>query len=362
MRCASAWVCSVALVAAWVGCGASSRGPEGHGAESRPVLVSAAPPVRPVGGRVEARIATGVMAVCSIVPVGDRLWLSAPEERELLAVDARRNRVVARVHVPGKPCLMRSAGGMLWVDVRRGLLVALDPATGRVLRHVRTESTCGYGFDFAAGSLWIAEAYPVHSVTRRDPRTGATLATAPSIGPAGSNPCAVTAAGGWIWVGTPFGIYRVDPSDVRRVARVDAGPASNWTVVRIGDELWVGNERTDQLHQLDARTGHTRAIYQFGGGEITGGDGRVWTTGSGWADRPAGRVPVLVEIDPHSDRVLARFRVGRRDPGFTNERTPEEQDWPIVVQRVLSGIGLADGSLWLHQNAERRLYRIDPRR
>jgi hypothetical protein len=87
----------------------------------------------------------------------------------------------------------------------------------------------------------------------------------------------------------------------------------------------------------------------------------VWSTGSGWANRPAGRIPVLVEIDPRSDRVVARYRVGRRDPGFSVERTPEEVDWPIVVQRVLSGIALVDGSLWLHQNAERRLYRIDPR-
>jgi hypothetical protein len=46
---------------------------------------------------------------------------------------------------------------------------AVDPATGRVLRHVRRENTCGYGFDFAAGALWIGEGAPVSTVTRRDP-------------------------------------------------------------------------------------------------------------------------------------------------------------------------------------------------
>jgi hypothetical protein len=66
---------------------------------------------------------------------------------------------------------------------------------------VRTENTCGYGFDFAAGALWIGEGAPVSTVTRRDPGTGATLATLPPLAElGGQSSCfkanAVTAAAG----------------------------------------------------------------------------------------------------------------------------------------------------------------------
>jgi outer membrane protein assembly factor BamB len=247
------------------------------------------------------------------------------------------------------------------VDLREGLVVALDPAGGRVRRYVRTEHTCGYGVDFAGGALWVADGLPLNALTRRDPRTGATLATTPTIGGPQSGPCAVTAAAGSIWVGTSFGVYRVDTRHVRVAARIDAGEDTQSTLVAAGDRLWVGDDVADGLRELDARSGRTLAIYRFGGGSVAIGAGRVWATGGRWASTPAGRIPTLVEIDPRIERVVGRYRVGRRDPGFVGERTPQEVDWPFVVQRVLSGAGLADGSLWIHQNAERRLYRIDPR-
>jgi hypothetical protein len=116
------------------------------------------------------------------------------------------------------------------------------------------------------------------------------------------------------------------------------------------------------MRRLDARTGRALAIYRFGGGSLAFGGGRVWATNSTWAQPPQGRVPVLVELDARTDRVVGRFRVGRRDPGFASERhNVAAGGGPIVVERVLSGAGLAAGSLWVHQNAERRLYRIDPR-
>jgi hypothetical protein len=358
-------ICALVLVATGSGCGLGASSDRQHALSGPPVWVAKAPPVRPLGARVQARIPTGLMAVCSIVPAAGRLWLSAPEERVLLAIDPRRNRVVQRVHVPGKPCLMRSAGGLLWVDLREGLLVAVDPATGRVLRHVRTENTCGYGFDFAAGALWIGEGAPVSTLTRRDPGNGATLATLPPLAnQGGQSSCfkanAITAAAGWIWVTASTGLHRVDPRKRQANARVDAGPDEHSTMVAAADRLWLGDDNGDGLHELDAQSGRTLAVYRFGGGALAGGGGRVWTTGGRWANEPAGRVPVLVEIDPRRHRVVARYRVGRDDPGFEGERTPAEADWPLAVQRALSGAGLADGSLWIHHNAERRLYRIDP--
>ena len=120
MRSASAVVCALAVVAATVGCGAHGARPRERGSSSRPVVVRAAPPLRSVGARVQARIPTGVTAVCSIVAAGGRVWVSAPEEGQVIAIDPHTDRVVARKRLPGKACLMRSAGGCCGWTCARG--------------------------------------------------------------------------------------------------------------------------------------------------------------------------------------------------------------------------------------------------
>jgi hypothetical protein len=348
---------AIALAAALAGCGGD--GSDGSGPAPKPREVSASEAVVPIGPHVTARIQTGAIDVCSIVAAGERLWVSSTELRSLIAVDPRSNSVVGRVRLPGHACKLEVAADLLWALLaREGLLVGLDPRTGRVVRRVRTEETCHWGFAATDDALWLAEyvggsAY----VSKRSTRTGATMARRRLT--SGGEPCAVTLAGGSTWFGTNDRALRLDP-DLKEFAAVDAGPEPFFTVLGSGDDVWYGNHDRGEMRRLDARTGHVAAVYGFGGGSLAADEGELWATSSLNASQPGGRDPILVRLDRRRDRVSARYRVGRRAPPLAASPDNYLRGSAGAVIVPLSGTALAAGSLWVHSNAEQRLYRIAP--
>jgi hypothetical protein len=352
------WIGAVAIVlaAALAGCGGD--GPEASPAPGKPHEVRAKGAAVPIGPRVLARIPTGAIDVCSVVAAGPRLWVSSTELRSLIAVDPRRNSVVARAPLPGHPCKLQVAAGLLWAMLaREGLLVGLDPRTGRVVRRVRTEETCHWGFAATDDSLWLAEYVGGSAfVTRRSVETGATVARLKLT--SGGEPCAATAADGSAWFGSNDRALHFDP-DLKMVA-VDAGPEPFYTVLGTGDEVWLGNHDRGEMRRLDARDGRLLAVYRFGGGSIAADEHDLWATSSLNASQPGGREPIVVRLDRAGDRVVARYRVGRRAPALASSPDSYLRGSAGEVIVPLSGTALAAGSLWVHSNAERRLYRIAP--
>jgi sugar lactone lactonase YvrE len=319
--------------------------------------VTAPRAAQPVGDRVQARIATGTLDVCSIVAAAGVLWVASNEKTSLVQVDPARNRVAGRVRVPGHPCGMAVHDGLLWVQLGlEGLLVAIDPQSGRIVRRIRTEETCEAGFAFGAGRLYLIDSLSPPVLSERDPATGATLAELPlpsDVRSGGAGPCALAVAGGSIWIGTVGKVLRVDPRRLRVVASVDGGFDPWWLAAVVGDDVWFGRGHQGELHRLDARTGRLEAAYDFGGGALVADGGHVWTTSSSLVGDRDGSDPVLTLIDRRSDRVTARWRVGRRATRWLREEANPRSF-------ALGGLALADGSLWVGQNVEHRLYRIAP--
>jgi streptogramin lyase len=348
------------LCLAAAGCGGSE---DRARTAAAPVKVVSAPGTAdPIGERVQARIPIGISDVCSTVAAGGSVWVAGLEKPWIVRVDPERNRVISRVRVPGRPCQLEEHDGLLWALISEAeQLLAIDPVTERVVRRVRTEHTCqvSVGFAFGDGALWLVEDEGLYKVSKRDPRTGATITDVPplsdpTIEGGSTGPCALAVAAGSLWVGTPNKVLRVDTRSGRVLDSIDAGFTPWFLVVGLGDEVWVGNFHFGEMRRLDARSGRVAAIYKFGGYGITADENDLWATSSvleSDAER-GGRDPILVRLDRRRDHVTGRYRVGRRAP-------------PGVKQEeagiVLGFPQLAYGSLWVAHNIERRLYRLDPR-
>jgi outer membrane protein assembly factor BamB len=316
-----------------------------------PVVVAARGPIERVDARVRARVHTGARAVCAIVPAAGHLWIASTDRAHVIKVDPSHDRVVARVALPAAPCALAVHDGLVWARVERaGLVVAIDPRTDRVVRRVRVEEArhCRGGLAAGAGALWVAEALAgVGAASKRDPATGATLRALPRMGSRDRGPCSITIAGGAAWIGTDGPLYRVDVRTGRIVDRIDAGFQPRESAATLDGDVWVGNQGFGEMRRIDARSGRVIAVFRFGGGSMVARGDEVWATASLAPTDPEGREPVLARVDAGTNRLLARYRVGRSSPPVTGTAIP-----------VLSGLAVADGALWVGHNVERRLYRV----
>jgi hypothetical protein len=301
----------------------------------------------------------------SIAAGGSGVWVSSFDQRSVIEVDPRHDRVTHRVAVPGHPAQMLAQDGLLWVLLPdEGLLAVIDPRQRRILRFIRSEPTCMTAFAFGAGALWLTDDRVEWSASKRDPRTGVTLQTLPTVR---NWRCAIAVAGGSVWSGTPGGVYRIDIRTNRITAHIEAGPEPLVTAYAVDDELWVGNHDRGEMRRIDARTGRVTGIFRFGGGSLAASGRDLWVTSSLHTGEPGGTEPILTRLDRHDDRVTGRFRVGRRArptaapypncPTRTRAGACIYQD-ATVRAFALSGVAVAFGSVWVGQNVEGRLYRI----
>jgi hypothetical protein len=259
---------------------------------------------------------------------------------------------------------MTAYDGLVWVLLPDdGLLAVIDPRTRRTVRLVRSEPTCLNAFAFGEGALWIMDDRVAWTASKRDPRTGVTLATLPPVGPWR---CAMAVAAGAVWAGTAGLVHRIDLRSNRVTARIDAGPEPLTTAYAAGDEVWFGNHDHGEMRRIDAKSGRVSGIFRFGGGSLAIDGRELWATSSLHRGMPGGTDPLLIRLDRRADRVTGRFRVGRR-------ATPTAAPYPLCPQRVhgacqaqnanvrafaLGGVTVAYGSVWVGQNIEGRLYRI----
>jgi YVTN family beta-propeller protein len=228
----------------------------------------------------------------------------------------------------------------------------------------------------AYGSLWVAN-YASSTLSRVDPQTNKVTGTVR----VGSEPCGLAAGAGAIWVdgyGTGT-VERVDPNTLKRTASIRSG-LSVWDVAFDGRFVWADNNGDGTVVKIDPRT--NRVVRRIETGlSPTGlavGDGSLWVGANGFGEhaffrvslrtgkvvkvapgclRPAyfavrpGREPWVtcvgdlahpgwaVRLDPATNRVLARVRVGR---------TPGD------------GAIDAAGRVWIPNKRDGTVSRIDP--
>jgi PQQ-like domain len=155
--------------------------------------------------------------------------------------------------------------GSAWADDQaRGQLLRIDPRTHRVLARIRAPGRAA--ISAGAGSIWALEGtqpgYELNGpLLRIDPRTNRVRARIPLRTPAGDRFAAwnVTAGDDAVWIVGPGGAFRLDTT-ANRVAK--AIPfASGYDIGRAAlaaNDFWLlAGDRT--LIRLDARTGARKA-------------------------------------------------------------------------------------------------------
>jgi outer membrane protein assembly factor BamB len=161
-------------------------------------------------------------------------------------------------------------------------LVALDPASGRLVRELAVPGHAGTAFD-GRHLFQIAE----DRIQKVDPVTGDVLASIPSPGRGGDS--GLTWAEGSLWVGhyRERKIYEIDPTtgQIRRTITSDRFVTG---VTWVDGELWHGTWEGDksELRHVDADTGEVIETLELPQGVIVSGlefDGtdRIYCGGAG---------------------------------------------------------------------------------
>jgi YVTN family beta-propeller protein len=261
----------------------------------------------------------------------------------LVAIDPATNRVVERATVGSTPTSVAAGAGAVWA------LNADDRTVSRVdlqTRTVRTFAGEAAPVDLAADgdTLWVAQVGPgsdtegqylaVGSVTRADSVSGAgrgtTVLPVPAKAAVGVLPSGLIAAGGGaVWaLARPGWVHRID---------ADTGRLTTWRSLQaqgiaVGDgQVWVRDFRNRAI-RLDPKRGRIIAkvplpVYQID--TLAIGEGAVWLT-----DSSAGTV---WRVD--SVRLAART---------------------IAVEEGADSVATGAGAVWVANSVRGTVTRIDP--
>ena len=260
-----------------------------------------------------ASLDAGDQVAVALVPGG--AWLSSWTTGTLTRVGSGRGLHVTRRVRLGQPddaasSLVYGAGSLWVVDASTNSLLALDPVTGRLRRHLAlapwgTADTVA----FSGHMVWVAcsdqlgSAGPRERVIQVDPTTMKVVGKV-SLPGEGEN-LLIVANHGDIWVGGATPLTRIDPSTGSAATRYPLGTAP---LGINGGVVWTGSP--DGIVALDAHSGHVLAKAELNGAPpfvAVDRYGRAWTP-SPSADqgidliRPTG---FLYRFAQYADRVDA---------------------------------------------------------
>jgi glutamine cyclotransferase len=275
------------------------------------------------------------------------LWAGAWPDREVVRVDPRSTRVVARFPAGQSPAGLAVGAGTVWVtQPDTDQVVRLDPATGQVV------ATIGLGrlpFEVArgdrrfvpllvavgAGAGWVATARG--ALARIDPASNRVVAVLklPPKGPAG-----IAVAGRSVWVAAgSHGVAQIDTATnrLRRTIRLKIDAER---IAAGGEAVWVAGRSTDPsfepagaIARIDAATGRVQTVIPSGlPTGLAAGPGAVWVTVRGADDAAGG---------------LGCIRPGTSPVGMT-------------VQPALGELAGGGRAVWAADRRGSRVYRIDP--
>lgn len=197
------------------------------------------------------------------------------------------------VAVEGAPGSLLHAAGAVWVMSHRSTeLRRLDPGSGEVTTELDVGVLgCGDLVE-AAGSIWVSGCGPTPFLARVDPEGG-------EVEKVRTSGLGVAELDGKVW-------FARSPDETGRIRRADPaaldaaesfpvpGVRGAEGVVAVGGSVWVSDERTAIVYQLDPTTGAVRAAIPMpidpGNGYLIEHDEAVW-----FIDPAQG---ALVRIDP----------------------------------------------------------------
>jgi virginiamycin B lyase len=182
--------------------------------------------IDPRSSRVVARFPAGGPNPAGLAVGAATIWVAHPDTDEVVRLDPGTGRVVARIRLgplpfqvaPGDrrflPSLVAVGAGAGWVGTGRGAVARIDAASNRVVAVITLPPEDPVGIAVAGRIVWVAEG--AHGVARIDAATNRLLGTIRLDLYAER----VAADGGALWVGGPTTDPIVEMAGA--VARIDA--------------------------------------------------------------------------------------------------------------------------------------------
>jgi streptogramin lyase len=274
----------------------------------------------------------------------DAVGVWVQRDREVVRVDPRTNRVVARVPMsPPDSDLGAVGAGSLWLtQVAQGTVTRVDPASGRTVATIGVpgaEAPEGIDVAVGAGAVWVAYELGTLGGTilaRVDPATNTVADTVKladsEIALAVSARAVLVVTRG---VATSGVAYQLDAATSRILARIQACIGSNAVAYGAG-AFWIACEE-GQLLRFDPVAHRVAATVGLGGaagsaGRVVTDERAVWVTNL---------EDTLFRIDPQTNTVVGGVPV--TGPGGS----------------YITDLAVGPGALWLTTSGG-TLVRFDP--
>ncbi|HEX6743117.1 MAG TPA: hypothetical protein VF087_02865 [Solirubrobacteraceae bacterium] len=259
----------------------------------------------PAGPKVVAKL-TPAGGLDQIVAGFGSAWLADTDTQTLLRMDPATRRVTARFPLGGRMAIATDRGA-IWVGVTHSSgafeVLRIDPRKNRIVARLHPADLPGGagvgGPVIIGGSIWILSD---EAATRIDPRNGHALVTVRTARN-GYGTRSLAVVDGDLWVQISDGrLLRLDGATGRRKATFGLPDGS-----LIGDFLMNGLFVVDEntLSRMDPRTFRVlwrTPITSIGAGVATGG--RLWVEAP---DRQGDRV---LTVDPRTGSVIDSVHVG----------------------------------------------------
>jgi virginiamycin B lyase len=276
------------------------------------------------------------------------LWVGAWRDRQVVRVDPRSNRVVARFPARGpNPAGLAVGAGTIWVvHPDTDEVLRLDPGTGRVVARIKLDplpfqvapgdrrflpSLVAVG----AGAGWVATGRG--AVARIDLASNRVVAVITLL-PA--RPADIAVAGGSVWVAASGdGLARIEAATNRLLGTIRLDLYAERVAVG-GGALWVGGPTTDPIVEIagavariDAATGRVREIVPTG-------------------------LPIGLAAAARAVLVTEPDTVGGALECIDPERLPAT----MTLQPALGELAVGGGAVWVADRRGSLVYRLDPDR
>ena len=277
--------------------------------------------------------------------------------------------------------------GSLWVGAwRDGQVVRVDPRSSRVVARFPAGGPNPAGLAVGAGTIWVTHP-DTDEVVRLDPGTGRVVARIQlgrlpfQVAPGDDRfrPSLVAVGAGAGWVGTGRGaVARIDLASNRVVAVIKL-PASPAGLAVAGDSVWVA-VGGDGVARIEAATNRLLEIIRldFHAERVAVGGGAVWVGGPttdpivemagavARIDAATGGVRAVVPTGLPVGLAAAADAVVVTEPdtvgGALECIQPGATPAGMTLQPALGELVVGGGAVWVADRRGSRVYRLDPDR
>lgn len=212
----------------------------------------------------------------------DAVWVGSSSPASVHRIDPLRNKEIAVVPLPGKPCAGLAFGfGSLWVPLcgKPNSIARVDAGTNRITATLPVGPAGPEGGIAVSGdSVWIVSD-DAGTLLRIDPANNQ-MRQRISVAPGSYNPC-FSEGTVWITGSTTNLLTAVSASTGKVEATIPVGPKPRFLTT--GQEsMWTLNQDDGSVTRVDTKVMKVVATIPLGipghGGDIAWGAGSVWAT------------------------------------------------------------------------------------